>query len=175
MTPRTAARQASLSFTISRSLLKLTPIESAMHPTVSSSIVPFSSCLQSFSASGSFLMSQLFLSGGHSIGASASVLLMTIQYLFPLGWTGLILQSNGHELGQPHGFVFFFFAREKCAHKLFSNINITINSFTDNFHYPSFTIPKPCQHSKQKVSCIVKRRQSSDYRSTTTYKENISF
>ena len=68
------------------------------HPTISSSVIPFSSCLQSFSASGSFPMSQLFLSGGQSIGtsASASVLPMNIQDLFPLGLTGLIsLQSKG--------------------------------------------------------------------------------
>ena len=68
------------------------------HPTISSSVIPFSSCLQSFPASGSFQMSQLFTSGGQSIGvsASASVLPMNIQYWFPLGWTGWIsLQSKG--------------------------------------------------------------------------------
>ena len=66
------------------------------HPTISSSVIPFSSCLQSFPASGSFLISQVFTSGGQSIGASASVLPMTIQDWFPLGWTGLIsLQSKG--------------------------------------------------------------------------------
>ena len=68
------------------------------HPTISSSSVPFSSCLQSFPASGSFQMSQLFVPGGQSIGvsASASVLPMNIQDWFPLGWTGWIsLQSKG--------------------------------------------------------------------------------
>ena len=68
------------------------------HPTISSSVVPFSSCLQSFPASGSFQMSQFFASGGQSIGvsASASVLPMNIQDWFPLGWTGWIsLQSKG--------------------------------------------------------------------------------
>ena len=62
------------------------------HPTISSSVVPFSSRLQSFPASGSFLMSQFFASGGQSIGASASasVLPMNIQDWFPLGLTGLI-------------------------------------------------------------------------------------
>ena len=67
------------------------------HPTISSSIVPFSSCLQSFPESGSFPMSQLFASGGQSTGvsASASVLPMNIQDWFPLGWTGWIsLQSK---------------------------------------------------------------------------------
>ena len=61
------------------------------HPTISSSVVPFSSCLQSFPASGSFQMSQFFASGGQSIGVSisASVLPLNIQDWFPLGWTGL--------------------------------------------------------------------------------------
>ena len=61
------------------------------HPTISSSVVPFS-CLQSFPASGSFQMSEFFTSGGQSIGASASasVLPMNIQHWFPLGSTGLI-------------------------------------------------------------------------------------
>ena len=68
------------------------------HPTISSSVIPFSSCLQSFLTSGSFPISQLFTSGGQSIGASASasVLPMNIQDSFPLGLTGLIsLQSKG--------------------------------------------------------------------------------
>ena len=66
------------------------------HPTISSSAVPFSFCLQSFPASGSFLMSQFFASGGQSIGASASVLPMNIQDRFPLWLTGWIsLQSKG--------------------------------------------------------------------------------
>ena len=68
------------------------------HPTISSSVVPFSSRLQSFPASGPFPMSQFFPSGGQSIGASASasVLPMNIQGWFPLGLTDLIsLQSKG--------------------------------------------------------------------------------
>ena len=68
------------------------------HPTISSSVVPFSSCLQSFPASGSFPMSQLLTSNDQSTGpsASASVLPMSIQGWFPLGLTGLItLQSKG--------------------------------------------------------------------------------
>ena len=67
------------------------------HPTISSSVVPFSSHLQSFPALGSFPMSQFFTSGGQSIGisASASVLPMNIQDWFPLGWAGWIsLQSK---------------------------------------------------------------------------------
>ena len=69
------------------------------HPTISSSVVPFFSCLQSFPESGSFPMSQFFTSGGQSIGvsASSSVFPMNIQDWFPLGWTGWIpLQSKGH-------------------------------------------------------------------------------
>ena len=68
------------------------------HPTISSSVVPFSSHLQSFPASGSFQLSQFFASGGQSIGVSvsASFLPMNIQDWFPLGWTGWIsLQSKG--------------------------------------------------------------------------------
>ena len=68
------------------------------HPTISSSVIPFSSHLQSFPASGSFPVSRLFTSGGQSIGASASasVLPMNIQNWFPLWLTGLIfLQSKG--------------------------------------------------------------------------------
>ena len=80
-TPRTAARQASQSITNSQSLLKLMFIESVMPFNLSSSVVPLSSCLQSFSASGCFPRSQFFASGGRSIGASAlaSVLSVNIQ------------------------------------------------------------------------------------------------
>ena len=76
----------------------LFPLSQWCHSTILSSVVPFSSCLQSFPASGSFLMSQLFAPGSQSIGvwASASVLPMNIQGWFPLGWTGLIsLESRG--------------------------------------------------------------------------------
>ena len=68
------------------------PLSKWCHPTISSSVVPFSSCFQSFPASGSFPMSQLFASGDQSIRASAlaSVLPMNIQDWFPLGLTGLI-------------------------------------------------------------------------------------
>ena len=68
------------------------PLSQWCHPVISSSIIPFSSCPQSFSASGPFLVSQLFASGGQSIGASASasVLSMNIQGWFPLGSTDFI-------------------------------------------------------------------------------------
>ena len=74
------------------------PLSQWCHPTISSTVVPFSSHLQSFLASRFFPMSQLFTFGGQSIGvsASASVLPMNIQNWFPLGWTGWIsLQFKG--------------------------------------------------------------------------------
>ena len=83
---------------IPRACSNLCPSRQWCHPTISSSVVPFSSWFQSFPASGSFPMSQFFTSGGQSIGASvsASVLPMNIQDWFPLGWTDLIsLQFKG--------------------------------------------------------------------------------
>ena len=73
------------------------PLSQWCHPTISSSVVPFSSCPQSFPASGSFQMSQLFTSSGHiGVSASTSVLPMDTQDWSPLGWTGRIsLQSKG--------------------------------------------------------------------------------
>ena len=86
------AHQASLSFTVSWSLLRLMSVESVMP---SNHLIPFAPCSsfpQSFPASGSFPVSQLFAPGGQSIGASGSVLLMTIQGWYPLALTGLISQ-----------------------------------------------------------------------------------
>ena len=97
VTPWTVARQASLSVTNSRAYSNSCPSSRWCHPTISSSVVPFS-CPQSFPASGSFLMSQLFTWGDQSIGASvsASVLPMNIQDWFLLRLTSLIsLQSKG--------------------------------------------------------------------------------
>ena len=74
------------------------PLGQWCHPTISYSVGPFSSCSQSFPASGSFPVSQLFASSGQNVeaSASASVLPMNIQCWFPLGWTGWIsLQSKG--------------------------------------------------------------------------------
>ena len=73
------------------------PLSQWCHLTISSSATPFSFCLWSFPASGSFPMNQLFISGGQNIGASASapILPMNIQDWFPLGLTGLILLSKG--------------------------------------------------------------------------------
>ena len=97
------------------------PLSWWCHPNISSSVIPFSSCLQSFPASGSFQMSQLFESGGQSIGVSASisVLSMDIQDWFPLGWTGWIsLQSKG-------------FSRV-FSNTTAQNINSSVLSFPDN-------------------------------------------
>ena len=106
VTPWTAAHQACLVSMGSQLCPSQThgvysnscPLSQWCHPTISSSVVPFSSCLQSFPASASFQMSQFIASGSQNIGvsASASVLPMNIQDWFPLGLTDLIsLQSKG--------------------------------------------------------------------------------
>ena len=80
------------------------PLSQWCHPTISTSVAPFSSCPQSVPALGSFPVSQLFASGGQSIGASTStsVLPMNIQDWFPLGLTGLIsLQSRDSQESSP--------------------------------------------------------------------------
>ena len=97
-TPRIAARQASLSITNTWSSLRLTCIESVMPSSHLTSVVPFSSCPQSFPASESFLMSQLFTWGGQNTGLSAleSFLPNKSQSWSPLEWTGWIsLQCQG--------------------------------------------------------------------------------
>ena len=95
-TPWTTALQASRAFMVSWSLLKLMFTESVMPSNQLILCCPFSSCLWSFPASGSFLMSWLLALGDQSIGASASVLLINIQGWFLLGLTGLIcLLSKG--------------------------------------------------------------------------------
>ena len=121
-TPWTAAHQAFLSITNSQSLLKYMSIELVMSSNISSSLIPFSSCLQSCPASGSF---QFFASGGSSIGVSAStsVFPMNIQDWFPLGWTGWISS-------QPKGLS-----------RVFSNTTVqSINSSVLSFLYsPTLT------------------------------------
>ena len=97
-TPWTAARQVSLPSPSPGTCSNSCPLSQWCHPTISSSVVPFPSRLQSFPASGSFLISQLFTSGGQSIGpsASASVLPMNTQDWFSSGRTGWIsLQFKG--------------------------------------------------------------------------------
>ena len=104
------------------------------HPTISSSVIPFSSCLQSFPASGSFPVSQFFPSGGQSIGASAStsVLPMNIQGWFPLGWTGWISL-------QPKGLPRVFSSTTAQKHQFFS----TQPSLWSSSHIPYMTTRKP--------------------------------
>ena len=91
-TPWTAARQASYPSPSPGVCSNSCPLSPWCHPIISSSVIPFSSCLKSFPASESFPISQFFTSGGQSTGASASpsVLPMNFQDWLPLGWTGLI-------------------------------------------------------------------------------------
>ena len=110
------------------------PSSQRCHPIISSSVVPFSSCLQSFLASGSFPMSWLFPSGGESIGASvsASVLPVSIQDWFPLGLTGLIsLQSKG--------FSRVFFNTTVQKHWFFG----AQPSLWSNYHIHTWLLEKP--------------------------------
>ena len=110
------------------------PLSQWCHPTISSSVIPFSSHLPSFPASGSFPMSQFFTSGGQSIraSASASVLPMNMQGWFPLGWTGWIsLQSKGLSR------VFFNTTIQK--HQFFS----AQISLWSNFHILTWLLEKP--------------------------------
>ena len=104
------------------------------HPTILSSVVPFSSCLQSFPASGSFPMNQFFESGGQSIGVSvsASFLPMNIQDWFPLGLTGLISWQS------------------KCLSRVFSNTTVQKHQFFSvqlslwsNLHIHTWLLEKP--------------------------------
>ena len=82
------------------------PLSWWCHSTISSSVIPFSCCFQSFPASGSFPTSQFFTSGGQSIRASASVLPMNIQDWFPLGSIGLISLHTDLSGGRSGGLVF---------------------------------------------------------------------
>ena len=104
VSPWTAARQASACPSPTpRACSNSLPSSWRCHPIISSSGIPFSSCLQSFSASGLFQMSHFFTSGGESIGVSASTSVFPIQDWFPLGLTGWIsLQSKGLKTLQHH-------------------------------------------------------------------------
>ena len=107
------------------------PLSQWCHPTISSSVVPFSSHLQSFPASGSFQMSQLFASGGQSIGVSAStsVLPMNTQDWSPLGWTGWI-SLKSKELSK----VFYTWTTVQ-KHQLFGGVlnKHLLNKWMSNF------------------------------------------
>ena len=124
--------QVSLSFTNCQSLFKLRFFWCQLcHSTILSSVVPFSYS-QSFPASGSFPMGQLFTSGGQSIGASASVCPMNIQTRFPSGLIGLIsLQSKGLSRG--------FSSTTIWKHQFFS----TQSSFWSNSHISTRLLEKP--------------------------------
>ena len=133
-TPWIAARQASLSITNSRSHSDSHPSSPWCHPAISSSVVPFSFCLQSLPASESFPMSQLFPWGGQSTGVSvlASFLPKKSQGWFPSEWTGWIsLQSKG-------------------LSRVFSNITVQKHQFfgaqpssQSNFHSHTWPLEKP--------------------------------
>ena len=96
-TPWTAAYQISCPSPSPRVCSNSCPLSQRCHPTISSSVVPFSSCLQSCPASGSFQMSQLFTSDGQSTGVSASTSVLSVNIQdWSLGWAGWIsLQSKG--------------------------------------------------------------------------------
>ena len=114
-TPWTIVHQAPVLSTISRVCSNSCPLSWWCHPTISSSVVPFSSCPQSFPAAGSFQMRQLFASGGQRTGvsASASALPMNIQGWFPWGWTGWISL-------QPKGLARVFSSPTVAKHQFFS-------------------------------------------------------
>ena len=114
------------------------PLNWWCHPTISSLVVPFSSCLQSFPASGSFQVSQFFTSGGQSIGVSCttSVLPMNIQDWFPLGWTGWIsLQSS--------------VSHESSLTLQSKSINSSVLSFLYHLSHPCTTTGKTIALTKQ--------------------------
>ena len=130
--PWTAAHQASLSITNSWSLPTLCALSRWCPPTISSFVIPFSSCLQSFPAPGSFQMSQHYTSCGQSIGVSAStwVLPMNTQDWSPLGWTGWISL-------QPKGFSSVFSNTTVQKHRFFS----TQLSLQSNSHIHTWPLP----------------------------------
>ena len=106
-TPWTAAHQASCPSATPGACSDPCPSSWWCHQTISSSVSPFSFCVQSFPAPGSLPMSQFFASGDHSIGASASasVLPVNIQGWFPLGWTGLISFRNAYTWSRAPSFT----------------------------------------------------------------------
>ena len=121
-TPWTTVHKSSLSIVNSGVYSSSCPL-SRCHPTISTSVVPFSSHLQSFPPSGSFQMSHFFPSGGQSIGVSASASILPIQDWFALGWTGWI------------------FLLSKGLSRVFSNTTVrSINSLEFSFLYsPTLT------------------------------------
>ena len=126
------------------------PLNWWCYPTISSSATPFSFCLQSFLATGTFLMSQLFASGGQSIRASSSVLPMSIQGWFPSGLTGLFsLQSKG--LSSTTIWKHQFFGAQPSLWSnshihsavVVNNISVSLSTllvWMTNFTYPTYKI-----------------------------------
>ena len=108
------------------------PLNWWCHPTISSSVALFSSCLQSFPASGSFPMSQLFVSGSQSIGVSASVFPMSIQGWFPLELTSLIFLLS-------KGFSRIFLSPTVQKHKFFG----CLPSLWFNSHIRTWLLERP--------------------------------
>ena len=175
MTLWSAACQASLSITNSQSLLKLISINRWCHQTISSSVISFSSCLQSFPESGSFPMSQFFSSDGQSLEASASVLPMNIQGWSPLGWTGCIsLQFKGlsrvfsNTTVQNHQFFCAQLSLWSNSHihtrLLEKTIALTRRTFVGNNTLPSFSSKEQDFRRRNiirdKVGHLVKMRES---------------
>ena len=154
------------------------PLSWWCHPTVSSSVIPFSSCPQSFPASGSFPMSKLFTSGGQNIGVSAStsVLPMNTQDWSPLGWTGWIsLQSKGLLRVFSKTFVIYRQPKNKCPRPDNFTVDLrrgSINTFENiitkkkkkncrgkktsklilSGHYHPDTKPRWRHHTKEKIT-----------------------
>ena len=122
------------------------PLSQWFHPIISSSVIPFSSCLQSFLASVSFPMSWLFASSGQSIGASASasVLPVNIQGWFPLGLSGLIfLLSKGLSRA--------FFSTTIQKHKFFSALSLLYGPTLTTIH--DYWKQKQKQKQKHSFDC----------------------
>ena len=119
------------------------PLSWWCHPTILSPVSPFSSCLRSFPTSGSFPVSQLFTSGGQSIGASASasVLPMNIQGWSPLGWTGLTSLLS-------KGLLRLFSSTTTWKHQFFGLLyGLTLTSIHDYWKNHSFDYMDLCQQS----------------------------
>ena len=132
------------------------PLSQWCHPTISSSVVPFSSCPQSFPASGSFQMSKHFASGGQSIGVSASsVLPMNTQEWSPLGWTGWIsLQSKGLSR------VFSNSTVQK--HQFFSaQLSLLSNSHIHTWHPREGAAAMLCWSSREEIPHVQGKRNPS--------------
>ena len=130
-TLRTSAHQASRPSPFPRVCSDSCPLSPWCHPTISFFVTLFSSRLRSFPASGSFPVSQLFASGGQSIGASASVLPVNIQGWFPLGWTSLISFLS-------KGLWRVFSSTTVQKHQFFGIV--AFNQFKYCYHYDRLTV-----------------------------------